>query len=154
MDILEGIAEGIGDSLRVGGIGEVEGDEVFTPAEENRQREREQRGDGEDFEAEGIADTLVVVRARVLRGKDARAGDAAENAEIENEEELVGDRDAAHLQRTNLTDHDVVQKADEVGDGVLDNDGNDDSGDVFVKGAIADEGLTDFLHEELLVSGY
>ena len=89
-----------------------------------------------------------------MGGEDAGSGNAAEDAEIENEEELVGDRDAAHLQRADLTDHDVVQKADEVGDSVLDDDGDDDSGDVFVKGAIADEGLTDFLHGELLVSGY
>ena len=87
---------------------------------------RERRAEGGEREkrdvelgTDGAADALAVALAAKLRREDAGPGQPAEDAEVENEEELVHDGDAGHALRTDLADHDVVEQVDEVGDDVL-----------------------------------
>ena len=95
------------------------------PVPGGEQQKRKQRDRAEGYQklgAEGVAHALAVVLSVVLGGEDARAGKAAEDAEVEHKQQLVDDGHAGHGLRAHLTDHEVVQKADEIGDDILDED--------------------------------
>ena len=73
-----------------------------------------------------------------MRAEDAGAGEPAEDRQIEYKDQLVRDRDAAHLLGSDPADHQIVQYVDELTDAVLDHDGNDDRKDRLIKRFIPD----------------
>ena len=85
----------------------------------NGQHEREPELDAKD-----IPHAVAVALAEKLCAENARAGHAAEHAEIEYEHELIRDRHARHLLCADLSDHDVIEQTDKVRDAVLDHDRN------------------------------
>ena len=85
-----------------------------------------------------MAHAFAVLIAEKLRAEDAGARNGAENAEVENEEELVCDGDAGHGHGAGGADHDVVEQIDKLGDAVLDHDGQGQSHDPFIKAFISD----------------
>ena len=88
--------------------------------------------------AEGIGYAPGVAAAVILGGEDTRPGEAAEDAEVENKEQLIDDGDAGHRLRPHLAHHDIVQEVYEVGNHVLDQNGNQDQIELAVKGPAAD----------------
>ena len=79
----------------------------------------------------------MVLRAVELGGKDAGAGAGTENAQIEHEQKLVNNGHAAHGDGSHLTNHNIVQKGHEIGDAVLDDDGQSYGNNPPVKGFVA-----------------
>ena len=101
----------------------VELQEVFALEAQQRDAQRGDQTAEEQLEAERVAHALVVAAAEELRGEDACAGYRAEDAQVKDEDQLVGQRNAGHLRRANCADHNVVQHVDKVGDAVLHHDG-------------------------------
>ena len=91
------------------------------------------------FDAEAVAHALVILRSGVLRGKDARACQPAEDAQVEDEQQLIDDGDRRHLQRTHAPNHHIVQQADDVTHRILNDDGHDHRNHLCIECAIADE---------------
>ena len=81
------------------------------------------------------------MRTCVLRRKDARARQTAENAQIEHKQQLIDDRDRRHLQCADTSDHHIVQQTDHVGHRVLNDNGHDDSDHLRIKIPIAEHPL-------------
>ena len=86
-----------------------------------------------------MADAVVVMRACVLRGEDARTGETAENTEVEDEKHVVDDGDGGHGNRADGADHQIVQHAHDVRDRVLDDHRYDDDRDFPVELTVPDE---------------
>ena len=82
--------------------------------------EKGQSAAEEELEAEAMAHALVVFAAEILSAEYARACQRSEDAEIEDEEKLVGNGDARHLRSSHCADHNVIQHIHKVGDAVLD----------------------------------
>ena len=61
----------------------------------------------------------MILGAKELSRKDARAGHRAEHAQIEHKQQLVDDGNAGHGFRTHLTYHHIVKHTDKTGDDVL-----------------------------------
>ena len=106
--------------------------------------ENDERGGGnggadEKLEAEHVPHSVRVPFSRELRAENARAGKSAEDRQIEHEDQLIRDRDAAHLLGAEPPDHQIVQHVYELADAVLDHDGNDDRKDRPVKRFRADQ---------------
>ena len=109
------------------------------PAEEEHSPEAQHRRKADiELGAEGIRHAPVVPAAVELGGEDARARKPAEDAEVEDEEELVDDGDAGHGLRPHLSDHDVVQEVYKIRDEVLDQNGDHDREEPPVKGPVAE----------------
>ena len=73
-----------------------------------------------------------------LRREYPRAGNGAENAQIEDEKKLIYDSDARHLLGADLTDHDVIEQVDELRNAVLEHNGKRDRKNGLVEVFIAD----------------
>ena len=73
------------------------------------------------------------MRSCILRGEDAWPGKSAKDAKVEDEKHIVDDGDGRHRNRTDGTDHQIVQHAHDVRDRVLDDHRNDDDRDFMVE---------------------
>ena len=93
-----------------------------------------------------MADAIGIAGALKLGGEDARTGSGTEDAKVKDEQQLVHNGNAAHGQRAHLADHDVVQQGDKIGDAVLNDDGDDNGHDPFVKRLVAN---VPFVHSDL-----
>ena len=153
--ILFAVGESGGNALSAALALKVQSDQRFAPAEEQKNRK-----DGDDsyhpyLIAHGLTDTLMILLTKILCGEDTGSGHSAKQAEIVYEKKLVDDGNAGHLFSPDSSDHDIVKKADKVGDTVLDHDGNGNGKDHFIKGFIAEILLSDtvvlycFLHKKL-----
>ena len=72
-----------------------------------------------ELEAHGVGNAPLVTAPVKLRRENTRCGYAPENAQIEDKNQLVGDRNARHRRRTDPPDHNVVQERNKVGNKVL-----------------------------------
>ena len=108
--------------------------------EESEDDKRDDRDAGADqqLKAEHVPHAVRILFPGELRAEDAGAGEPAEDGQIEYEDQLVRDRDAAHLLGSDPADHQIVQDVDELADAVLDHDGNDDRKDRLIKRFIPD----------------
>ena len=95
-------------------------------------QQRQCRAD-QNLKPEGMPDSLMVIGAIKLGGKNTRTGAGAKNAEVINKNQTVYNGNTAHLQAAHLSDHDVVQHGNEIGDAVLDDDRNGDQKESFIK---------------------
>ena len=93
------------------------------------------------LKAEGVAHTLMILRAEELGGKDTRAGGGAEYAQVKDEQKLVHNGNAVHLHRSHLAHHDVVQQGNKIGDAVLNDDGQGHRQNPAVKVPVTDISL-------------
>ena len=114
-------------------------DQRFAPAEEDQRKERKSADGDEQLRAEGVAHAFVVALAVELRREDPRAGEPAEDAEVEHEQQLVDDRHTGHRLGADLADHDIVEQTDEIGYQVLNKDRHKHGKELAVKRAVADE---------------
>ena len=134
---------------------EVQSDQRFTPAQEQKDRKDGDDGYHPYLVAHGLTDTLMILLTEILCGEDTGPGHSAKQAEIVYKKKLIDDGDAGHLLRSDPSDHDVVKQADKVGDTVLDHDRNGNGKNHFIKGFIAEIFLPDtvvlycFLHKKL-----
>ena len=98
------------------------------PAEERHYENRTADKDGSQhkLEPERVPDPFRVSLAEVLRRKDPGSGKASEDAEVVHEQKLVDNRHTGHLLRSQTPDHDVVQQIHEIGESVLDHNGESD----------------------------
>ena len=92
-----------------------------------------------ELEPHRVAQTFSIGLAEELSGEDTRPRKSAEQAEGKDEDQLVGDAYPRELLRAKATDHHVVQEVDEIGNPVLDDDGNGDAQDHFIEGLGADK---------------
>ena len=81
----------------------------------------------------------MVLLTIILCSKNAGTGYTAEQTQAVHEEYLIYDRHAGHLLGSHLPDHNVVQKADEVRDSILDHDGYGYRQYHFIESFISDE---------------
>ena len=72
-----------------------------------------------EFKTEGVPHTLIVALSEILRSKDSCAGHASKDTEVIDKKKLIDNRNTGHLLGADLPYHDVVEKADKVGDTVL-----------------------------------
>ena len=118
---------------------EVQPDQGLSARQENAPACRRQQQGHQSFVPEGVAHALGIHGAVELGGEDACAGAGPEDAQVEYENQTVDDGHAAHGNGAHLTHHDVIQQRDEVGDAVLDDDGQCDGKHPAVKRPGADE---------------
>ena len=100
---------------------EVQHNQPVPCCKEQRRGSRRQQNADNKFKPERIAHPFLAPLPVILGGKNPCAGNAAENADIEHCHKLVDNGNAAHLLRTHLPYHDIVQKADEISNAILDN---------------------------------
>ena len=118
---------------------EEKGDQLLTEQQKHR-HEDDQRAQGDiELCPEGVAHTLLIVFPVILGGKDPCPGQAAEDAEIENEDELVDNGNAGHGLRTHLSHHHIVQQAHKICDHILYQHRGHDGEKLAVKGPVADK---------------
>ena len=118
--------------------GEIQADQRLAAKGENHAAQEGQKQADNYLEAEGVAHAVGVLGAVKLGGEDTRAGDCTEDAQVEHQNQTVGDGDTAHGHGAHLADHDVVQHGDEIGNAVLDNNGHGDPQNMAVKRPVAD----------------
>ena len=112
---------------RIGGVTftlQIQFDERFAENQEEADSKQRQNCASQHLEPEGIANTLLIVTSVELCRKNTRTGTGAKNAQAENKHQTVDDGNAAHLQAAHLSDHDVIQHGNEIGNAVLDNNRN------------------------------
>ena len=68
--------------------------------------------------------SLVISLAVILRPENTGCRNRAENRQIVYKNELVDDGNPGHLFRAKLSHHDVIQKAYQIGNGILQDHGN------------------------------
>ena len=88
---------------------------------------------------DALGNALVVLFPVELGGEYPRSRKAAENTEIEHEQQLVDYGHAGHGFGAHLPHHDIVQQVHKVGDNVLHQDGQHDGEKPTVKGPVAYE---------------
>ena len=98
------------------------------------------------FIAECMADPIVILVPEILRSKDTCTGQASEQAQEIDEHDLVDDGHTGHLLRAHPSDHNIVQKADKVGDAVLDHDRHRHSHKRFIKCPVTYVLIASYLH--------
>ena len=62
---------------------------------------------------------LVVALTKILSAKNARRGCRAKDRQIVDKNQLVDNGNAGHLLRAQLSHHDIIQKTDQIGNGIL-----------------------------------
>ena len=120
---------------------EIEPDQCGAQEQEACSSQKSDETADQNLEAEGVADSLMVLRTVELGGENTRAGTGAKDAEIENKDDSVDDRYTAHGNGAHLADHNVVQKIDKIGDAVLNDDGDGNPQDTAVKCPVTDISL-------------
>ena len=71
-----------------------------------------------------MPDTDVILGARKLSGENSHSGHRAKNTQVEYKKQLVHNGHTAHLSRSHLPHHDVIQHTYKIGNGVLNHDGH------------------------------
>ena len=104
--------------------GKVQPDQEAAAGEKERRADQGQGGTDQELEAEGIAHALIIAGAVELGGENARAGAGTKDTQVEHEDQTVDDGNAAHGYGADLAHHDVVEHGYEIGDAVLDDDGD------------------------------
>ena len=89
------------------------------------------------FKAQRLANTLFVAFSVKLRRENTRARYCSEYREVKYENKLVDYCNAGHLKLAFLSDHYIIQKADEIGYSVLKHNRKRDSQHCFIKFFIA-----------------
>ena len=131
--VIQPISRRRGDVADILFAAQIEVNQLFAEKKENREAGGADNGSRNQLETKRIAHTLVIAGAVELCGENARARQTAENTEVKNEQQLVGDGDAGHLIGADLSDHHVVQKPDKVGNAVLNHDRDGDGKNDFVE---------------------
>ena len=129
-------------------IGQEETYELRAEKSEDKNRNCRKAQSQHKLEAERVADPLLVVLAHVLRGEDSGARNGPEDAQVEHEDYLVDYGDGGHGLGSQASDHDVVQKVHEVGESVLNHDGQRNEENRFEKGLVP---FYDLEHGEITV---
>ena len=104
--------------------GQIQADEEPVTGQKYCSAQRSQRSADENLEPEGVSDTFVVPVAMELSSENAGTGAAAEDTQVEHEQQAVDDGNTGHGQCAHLTHHDVVQQIDKIGNAVLNDDGD------------------------------
>ena len=137
-NVFPAIGKGLGGFLRASLSGQVQADQAIPGGEEQGDSKNRQGRANQHLEPEGVADARVIPGAVELGREDSRAGAGAEDAQVENEHELVYNGHAAHGKRADAAHHDVIQEGNKIGDAVLNDDGQDDVKDSPVKRPVPD----------------
>ena len=82
---------------------------------------------GDYLEPETVTDAFRVALAVELRGKDTYSRSRSEDDEVEDEYELIGDRDTRYRVGADAADHEIIQKINEIGQAVLEHHRNCDA---------------------------
>ena len=93
----------------------------------------------QQLEPEGVTHALHISTAVELRAEDACARGAAPDRQIVDEQQLAHYGNAAHRQRADLPDHDIVEQGHHICQGVLYDDRQNDHQHMPVKCAVADQ---------------
>ena len=139
LHVVHAVCQGGSRGLGIGLAPQVQQDQGFAAGEENGDATHRQGQTDQDLVAEGMADALLIPAAVELGGENTRTGSGAEDAHIEDEEQVVDDGDAAHGNGTNLAHHDVIQQRDKIADAVLDQNRNGHRQHMPVKIPVADK---------------
>ena len=124
VQVFLGVAQTGGDLLGSALALEIEHDELLIQQQKHRDARRSQGRAEQELVAECVAHAPVVAAAEKLGAEDARSGDSAEDAQVENEQQCVGDGDAGHLLRADPSDHNIVQHTHKLRDAVLYHNGD------------------------------
>ena len=106
--VIQPISRRRGDVADILLAAQVEVNQLFAEKKEDCEAGGADNGGGDQLETKRIAHALVIAGTVKLCGENARARQTAENTEIENKQQLVGDGDAGHLIGSDLSDHHVV----------------------------------------------
>ena len=139
VQVFLGVAQTGGDLLGSALALEIEHDELLIQKQKHGNAHSGQGRAEQEFVAECVAHAPVVAAAEKLGAEDARSGDSAEDAQVENEQQRVGNGDAGHLLRADPSDHNIVQHTHKLRDAVLDHDGDGDGQSHFIKCPVSDE---------------
>ena len=89
-----------------------------------------------------------------MRAENTGTGNAAENAQVKDHHQLIGDGYAGYLIRSKLADHDIIQHIDKVGHKQLDNDGYHQSDNHGVKGLVPNKSALKTLRKTQTISSH
>ena len=107
--------------------------------EEKDHRNAHDHRHNDDLDPHRDAHAFFILLSEKLRAVDARAGQRPEDTQIEHEKHLVHDRHRRHRQRADAPDHDVIQKADDVGQRILQHHGQNDRRGAAVEIPVSDQ---------------
>ena len=103
---------------------EIQPDEGVVPQQKDQQSADQTQGSDPALDAECVLKALQIVLPVVLGAVDARAGESAENRQVEHKDQLARNGNGGHRLRPLTSYHDVVHQTHHVGDAVLDHHGN------------------------------
>ena len=139
VQVLQAVVQRIRHAGRVAVVGEVQQHQLPSLQQEQRNRAHGQQQARVELVAAGRAHALLVARAAVLGGEDARARNRAEYGQVEYIDQLVCHGDARKLVGADAADHQVVQQVDEVRDGILHDDRNHHGQNHCIERAASDQ---------------
>ena len=139
--IVHRVAAGSLEISPVAAAVEVERNELTAEAGKDYQRSGCKNNSEPELIPESAANSFIILRAVILRGKNSGARKAAENAKIKYEKQLVDYRHSAHLLGARAPDHYIIKQRDEIRDTRLHHYRHGDCQHPFIKCAVAYEFL-------------
>ena len=109
---------------RTGVALQIKADQRFSKTNQNACTEQTDQQADHTLETERIPQSLVVIISIKLGAQNTSARNCAKNTDVIYKNQLVHDRYAGHLLRSNLSDHDVIQHTDKIRNPVLNHDWN------------------------------
>ena len=110
-------------------LGQVHGDQLFRDQRKHDVRHNQHHHGDDPLHAQAVAHALVILCACKLGGKYARTRKAAEYAQVEDKQELIDNCHCGHLERADTPNHHVIQQADDIGNGILNDQWHHDADD-------------------------
>lgn len=144
-EVFFSIFEGEGNIPDAAAVAEIKGDKLGAAGAEKQQGDPSNEQAGIQLKAEGVLLPLIVPFSVELGAEDPGAGNTAENADIKDKDQLVDDGDSRHLFGADLSHHNIIQKADKAGNGVLNDQRDSQSQHIPVKLPVSDEFVFEFL---------
>ena len=124
VQVLQAVVQGVRNARGIAVVGEIQQHQLRALQQKQRNCAHGQQQARVELVAAGRAHALLIARAAVLGGEDARARNRAEYGQVEYVDQLVRHGDARKLVGADAPDHQVVQQVDEVGNGILHDDRN------------------------------
>ena len=117
---------------------EEEADKEIAEQEQDCPEDHKNADCNKQLHTDRLPDAFLVTLAVELRRQDARSGDTAQQAEVEDEDQLIDDRHTAHRFRADLADHDVVQQRNKCRNDLLNKNREQNGEHTPVKSSIPD----------------
>lgn len=144
VEVVERLAEHKVSNLGEGILRDIELEQRYGEQKEHRDTDDEHCKRKVILCSGGTSYARGIVCARKLSGEDSDTRKTAEDAEVEDKEKLVYGCNRRHFDLSDSSDHNVVNEADGIGEGVLNYNGDENGDNSLIKRAVANEGVFDF----------